>query len=71
MDGEEWADWQALNPILPLAGGGTAERPCVDCPASYAAVMRAEGRCNGEPGMPAAPSIIELLRRRAEDPREQ
>jgi hypothetical protein len=54
MDATEWAEWQRLNPRLPLNQGGIAPRPCVDCPTTYAAEMRGLGRCNGEPGEVAA-----------------
>lgn len=51
MEPDEWTGWQAANARL---NGFTAEarrafRPCEDCPMGYAADMRAEGRCNGEP----------------------
>lgn len=46
MDADEFASWQQANRS---SGKGRAERPCDDCPASYAAEMRAENRCNGVP----------------------
>lgn len=52
MSDGEWANWQRLNPRLP-AGEGRADRPCADCPAEYAAEMRAQGRCNGTPAVAA------------------
>lgn len=47
MDREEWWAWQDTN--RRLAVGEQASRPCTDCLAGYAADMRAEGRCNGQP----------------------
>ncbi len=49
MTAEEWADWRTLNPRF-LAEKRIAERPCRDCPAAWAAVQRAQGTCNGQPG---------------------
>lgn len=48
MDDEEWTDWVERNPQQ-LTDGAFAERPCRDCPASFATEMRALGRCNGMP----------------------
>lgn len=48
MEPAEWVEWVALNPALTRLSD-RAERPCADCPASYAAEMRAVGRCNGYP----------------------
>lgn len=45
MEPDEWVHWQATNPSNAMAG-----RPCSDCPADFAAEMRAEGKCNGTPG---------------------
>lgn len=47
MEPDEWALWVAENPRN--VQGGMADRPCRDCPASFAAEMRAIGRCNGTP----------------------
>lgn len=49
MDPSEWVDWQRLNPRT-LTPSQIAERPCTDCPVSYAVGMRAVGLCNGTPG---------------------
>lgn len=59
MDARDWRDWQRLNPRN-LGGHSVADRPCADCPASFAAEMRAEGKCNGSPGWrPPADDIEE------------
>ena len=47
MEPDEWADWQRLNPRLST---GFTDRPCTDCPVTYAREMRGLGRCNGTPG---------------------
>ena len=48
MDAGELAGWRDRNArLLPFR---RAERPCEDCLLGFAAEMRAEGRCNGEPG---------------------
>ncbi len=47
MDAEDWAAWQTMN--RSLGKENQAPRPCTDCLAGYAAEMRAEGRCNGQP----------------------
>lgn len=57
MTADDYADWRVFN-------GRTASQrvplPCSDCPASYAAEMLAEGRCNGTPkGDVAAPAAVE------------
>jgi hypothetical protein len=51
MEPDEWVLWQAGNARVTgsTAGVRRADRPCEDCPMGYAADMRAEGRCNGEP----------------------
>lgn len=48
MDHDEWEAWQGTNRRLTYQGDQAA-RPCADCLLGYAAEMRAEGRCNGEP----------------------
>ncbi len=48
MDPDEWEAWQGTNRRLTYQGD-QAPRPCADCLLGYAAEMRAEGRCNGEP----------------------
>lgn len=48
MEPEELAGWNRLN--LQVAASTRAARPCEDCPLTFAAEMRAAGRCNGEPG---------------------
>lgn len=47
MDDDELADWRAFNRT---AGAGRAQRPCDDCPMSFALEMFAARRCNGTPG---------------------
>jgi hypothetical protein len=44
---EEFELWCAANA---RAGSQRAPSPCSDCPLSFAIEMRAEDRCNGEPG---------------------
>ena len=48
MDASDWADWQRFNE----RAGSTmrAQRPCDDCPMSFALEMFAARRCNGVPG---------------------
>jgi hypothetical protein len=46
MTPAELAGWAAANRRLRRRAG----LPCVDCPASFAAQMRAVGCCNGIPG---------------------
>lgn len=48
MEPDEWAEWQRMNPRL--VAKDHAERPCSDCPVSYAEEMRAKSLCNGTPG---------------------
>ena len=48
MEPDEWADWQRLNRSI-ANHGDQASRPCSDCLLGFAADMRAEGRCNGQP----------------------
>lgn len=48
MDDDEWALWVAKNPVG-LSSQMIADRPCHDCPTSFALEMRALGRCNGSP----------------------
>ena len=52
MEPGEWELWQVGN--RRLSHQDQAFRPCDDCPLSFAASMRAVGRCNGEPGVPVA-----------------
>ncbi|MCU0250240.1 MAG: hypothetical protein MUE61_08535 [Vicinamibacterales bacterium] len=44
MEPDEWATWQRHE----------TDRPCEECPVSFAIAMRAEHRCNGIPraGLP-------------------
>ena len=48
MDASDWTDWQRFNE----RAGSTmrAQRPCDDCPMSFALEMFAARRCNGVPG---------------------
>jgi hypothetical protein len=56
MEPDDWAYWQRTNPLV----HGFAPRPCSDCPADFAAEMRALGKCNGTPGWrPPADDIEE------------
>lgn len=48
MEPDEWTAWQGTNRRLTLHDDQAA-RPCADCLAGYAADMRAQGRCNGDP----------------------
>lgn len=48
MDPDEWEGWLAANRRAPNQVD-QARRPCADCTLGFAAEMRAEGRCNGEP----------------------
>lgn len=48
MDPDELADWRAFNRTA--GAGGRAQRPCDDCPMSFALEMFAARRCNGIPG---------------------
>lgn len=48
MEPDEYAGWREMNGKL--IGSGRALRPCQDCPLGFALDMRAEDRCNGEPG---------------------
>ena len=54
MSEAEVALWQEADARLHTVQDH-AERPCVDCPVGWAALMRREGRCNGEPGPIARP----------------
>lgn len=47
MSDEEWTAWSESNERL--VGKAHAVSPCVDCLPSFAAEMRADGRCNGVP----------------------
>lgn len=59
MDAEDWRHWKRMNPRLSTASEN-ADRPCKDCPADFAAEMRAQGKCNGTPGWrPPADDIEE------------
>jgi hypothetical protein len=48
----EWSEWRRLNPVrlAHIRGTRIAARPCEDCPLGFAADMRAQDKCNGEPG---------------------
>lgn len=46
MTPDELAAWEDANSVL----SSPAPSPCQDCPLAFAAQMRAEGCCNGEPG---------------------
>lgn len=48
MEPDDHLDWRALN--ARVSGPGRAVLPCEDCPLTFALEMRADGRCNGEPG---------------------
>ncbi len=49
MEADDWTDWQAFN----RTAGSTmrAQRPCDDCPMSFALEMFAARRCNGVPAL--------------------
>lgn len=51
MSAEDYADWQRHNDRLQNSKS-RAERPCEDCPASFASEMLSLGKCNGVPGIP-------------------
>lgn len=48
MDPDDLAEWQAFN--RSTTGTMRAQRPCDDCPMSFALEMFAARRCNGVPG---------------------
>ena len=48
MTDRDYRDWQDLNEKV--SGSRKADRPCADCPLSYATEMRSQGKCNGSPG---------------------
>ena len=51
MTDREARDW--LDAALAASRGSSVRvpsSPCADCHAAFAAEMRAEGRCDGEPG---------------------
>ena len=50
MDADELERWHAANRQL----SQPALRACQDCLPWWAEAMRAQGRCNGEPGEPPA-----------------
>lgn len=58
IDADEWAAWRARNPLVGVEADLVA-RPCEECPLGFAADMRAQGRCNGEPGGVAEPDDTE------------
>ena len=63
MDDGEWALW--LDGHARIDTRRVSERvgsPCVDCHRAFADEMRAEGRCDGEPGADEAPTASERLR---------
>jgi hypothetical protein len=47
MTPSELKSWAAANNLIHPRH--RADLPCRDCPAAFAAEMRAEGRCNGTP----------------------
>jgi len=49
MTPDELAGWHAMNALVT---SNPATTPCQDCPLAWAEAMRAQGRCNGEPGEP-------------------
>lgn len=51
MSTDEYGGWLHLNDKLRASQAHPAKRPCEDCPASYAAEMRAKNVCNGHPGL--------------------
>lgn len=53
MTADELAAWRAM--AVRVRNGG--ERPCVDCPAAFAAAMRASGCCNGRPFRTGRPRL--------------
>jgi len=56
MEPDEWAHWLATNPQATI-DSEFADRPCRDCPLTFATEMRALGRCNGTPaGLEGAPA---------------
>lgn len=50
MTSDELTLWQR-SPYLP------AKIPCIDCPLSFAAEMKAAGCCNGRPSMMGRPRL--------------
>lgn len=50
MSAEDYADWREIDDRTAHPGS----RPCRDCTAAFAAEMRAESLCNGEPGTDVA-----------------
>lgn len=56
MTADEWEGWRAANQRLYTRARWfthPTERPCIDCPLTWAAEQRLAGRCNGEPGVGA------------------
>ena len=58
MDDDEWALWRDANAASPL-NHARLESPCVECLPAFAAEMRAEDRCDGEPG--GLPVMVERI----------
>ena len=56
MDDDEWALWRDANSASPL-NHARLESPCVECLPAFAVEMRAEERCDGEPGEPGDPFV--------------
>jgi len=50
MDADEFETWSTTAKGWKTPNGRWEMRPCTDCPLSFAAEMRAEGKCNGTPG---------------------
>ena len=69
MTPDELALWheQAAR-VRSLFDRRAATDPCADCTVAFSDEMRAQGRCNGTPGVTAPP--IDLTKRRAETRRE-
>ena len=49
MDEDDYRGWQEANDRI-VTLGARATTPCRDCTAEFAREMRAEDRCDGEPG---------------------
>ena len=49
----EWELWRAFEEAVPWPSQ-RSNSPCRDCPATFAAEMRAVHRCDGSPGMTGA-----------------
>ena len=51
MDEAEYTTWTDLMHSIPRLDWRTSS-PCVDCPGWFADQQRAQGTCNGKPGLP-------------------